>query len=620
MRFWIDIENATGDKQGSGPISSALNWRSVKRLDRAGEFSFEVPATDSTAALVKSRHVARCYAIVDGAVMEIGAGMVDSISVRVPTDGQPLLVVSGPDLLGELRRVVLDQRGSNTRTSHASGEWVLFQNVREAPFLIIRDHVNAKFLGGEGGQPQWAVGDEEGTVPSSPHYITDLPCYLKFRHETALAGLLEIAQATGGHFRLGTGRKVEWVNTWEDSGFHAVHGAPNPVAVEEKTEIALIAKIEKITDSQDIVNRVFLYGSGEGHARLDLLSATEWPDGTAISGTSPFYNAWTSQVDGGHSLYLAKDITTVSLDYCFNCLQENGSRDDYGNNEIALTFKHITPVSNTADDVELAANQLLRSGYEWMRMRSIPQDFYRLTLWGVQGEVKVGEKLQVTARRYVDGHAAIDVDQPLYVLESTTEVAIDGLRTMELVVSTTERQLIDDNDVIVGILAGQEVSQTHQQPAASGWTEEHIDEMDEDFKAEFRFILGEEIVQIQQILLRFRVDTYRWTESDGIHEITAQNLTYGHPTDETGATVAQIGTDIDIMVGGADKSADIEAGLDGWFDLDLTTYLVAEATRRPSDRENVIYFEHAAGTPTGHTARITFKLQVRCSMQSVDYS
>ena len=103
MRFWIDIENISGEKQGEGPIWSALHWRSVKRLDRAGEFSFEMPATDKRSSLVQSRRVARCYAVINGVVTEVGAGRIDSISVRVPEDGHPLLVVSGPDLLAELR-------------------------------------------------------------------------------------------------------------------------------------------------------------------------------------------------------------------------------------------------------------------------------------------------------------------------------------------------------------------------------------------------------------------------------------------------------------------------------------------------------------------------------------
>ena len=421
MRFWIDIENSAGTKQGSGPITAALHWRSTKRLDRAGEFAFEMPATDPNAALVTSRMVARCYAIVDGAVAEVGAGTIDSISVRMTEDGQPLLVVSGPDLLGELRRVVLDAR---------SGTWSSYDFVKDVPYKIIFLWANVKLP-----TTTWSLADEAGSAIGSGANVTDTAVYAKFVHESVLTGLIGVANTTGEHFRLGTGRVVEWVNSFSSSGIHAVYGAPSPVAVEGRTEIAQIANIEWIQDSQDIVNRVYLYGAGEGFYRLDLTAADEWPDGTAIGGGSgPF----TQTVDGV-SLRLARTTGDASSLYSTNCLQDVTSDTTYGSNEMALAFKNIAPISNTAADVTAAANQLLRSGFEWLKTRSNPQDFYRLSLRGLQGVVKVGQTLQVTARRYVDGQAAINIDQALNVLESTTEVSIDGLRTVGMVVSTTER-------------------------------------------------------------------------------------------------------------------------------------------------------------------------------------
>lgn len=664
MRFWIDVEDASGVKQGSGPIAAALHWRSVKRLDRAGEFSFEMPATDSRASLVTSRRVARCYAIINGAVAEVGAGTIDSVSVRIPEDGQPLLVVGGPDLLGELRRPTLDLRG---------GSWPTFDEVDDAPYDMLHDWANVKL------SSAWALADEAGSTIGSGAAVTGTDVYAKFVHESVLAGLISVAQATGEHLRLGTGRVVEWVNSWTDSGIHAVYGAPSPVAVESRTEIAQIAGIEKITDSQDIVNRVFLYGAGEGHNRMDLTAVDMWPDGTAIgAGSGPF-----SRTIDGVLYYLVKDTTTATIDNSFYCLQDNASDTTYGANEMALAFKNIAPISNTAADVTAAANQLLRSGFEWLKTRSNPQAFYRLALAGVQGEVKVGETVQVTARRYVDGQAAINIDAALNVLEATTEVSNDGLRTVAMVVSTTERQPNDDSSVVVDRLAEAVVSQAHQQTGPAGWTENHIDWMDDTTGADFYFWLGEEIVQVQQIMLRFRVDELRSnvkttaeesahthgvivygvndpsTDPDTLSRIVYNNAgdnkfyaafgsgsnetattetgsahahaqdygiytessanTYGHSGGN--ATVAQIQNDIDILVGGSDRSASIVAeSASGWFKLDVTDWLIDSATLRPSSADNLISFIKASGGAANKTAQITFKLQVRCSMQSVNYS
>jgi hypothetical protein len=100
MEFWIDIETSDGNKLGSGPITTATNWEHTPRLDAAGTFSFTMPASDPKAALLQHKRVVRCRAIVNGTVTDLGAGVIDEISVNV---GDPtMLDVSGPDIMQEL--------------------------------------------------------------------------------------------------------------------------------------------------------------------------------------------------------------------------------------------------------------------------------------------------------------------------------------------------------------------------------------------------------------------------------------------------------------------------------------------------------------------------------------
>ena len=72
--FWIDIEAQYGVKLGT--IRTASEWRQVRRLSRAGEFSFTMPAGDPQAALIVRKRVARCFTIQDGTLVEIGSGKV----------------------------------------------------------------------------------------------------------------------------------------------------------------------------------------------------------------------------------------------------------------------------------------------------------------------------------------------------------------------------------------------------------------------------------------------------------------------------------------------------------------------------------------------------------------
>ena len=63
MQFYIDVLDVQGNKLGSGPITSASGWRSTARMDRAGDFSFTLPASDDKAALIQEKRRVRCMAI-----------------------------------------------------------------------------------------------------------------------------------------------------------------------------------------------------------------------------------------------------------------------------------------------------------------------------------------------------------------------------------------------------------------------------------------------------------------------------------------------------------------------------------------------------------------------------
>jgi hypothetical protein len=105
--FWIDIEDSAGNKVGPGPITTAEGWQWSPRLDEAGTFRFRMPASDPAAAYLVEKRVVRCYAVIDGAVTALGAGVIDEVALDV---GDPsTLEVSGPDLLAELSQVSVKQ-------------------------------------------------------------------------------------------------------------------------------------------------------------------------------------------------------------------------------------------------------------------------------------------------------------------------------------------------------------------------------------------------------------------------------------------------------------------------------------------------------------------------------
>lgn len=106
--MWIDVENASGTRYGDGPIRTATGWTSTRRLDRAGEFSFTMPASDPRllcadgTALLQHKRVVRCWAADENGIREKGAGIIDTIEWSVDANGATMLTVSRKRPITEL--------------------------------------------------------------------------------------------------------------------------------------------------------------------------------------------------------------------------------------------------------------------------------------------------------------------------------------------------------------------------------------------------------------------------------------------------------------------------------------------------------------------------------------
>ena len=108
-RLWVDIEDSWGEIQGYGPIVSVTDWQATARMNRAGAFSFSMPATDPLAAQVRPMRAARCWHADGYGIRCVGFGRIERIEMRETEQG-PLLDVSGCDMLGLLADRIIDDR------------------------------------------------------------------------------------------------------------------------------------------------------------------------------------------------------------------------------------------------------------------------------------------------------------------------------------------------------------------------------------------------------------------------------------------------------------------------------------------------------------------------------
>ena len=655
-RIVVDIENRSGVKQGPGPIATVLNLEYSDAMSKAGEFSFTMPARDTRAANLALKTT--CVRIFDNSV-QVFLGIVESLTKEINAQGVGVLRVAGRNMLAELA----EQSVGNLSLASAGAK------VTTGPGDII-----ALASG-------WAV-DTSVVAPLTGYATTSNGVYARFAWESCLQALIRIGEVTGENFLISDeDRKIIWIrDNWPDSGVRAIQGGADAVGLAANVNVCVIQALEQVQEAHELVNLLYPFGSGEGNARLTI-AASSYANGAYLIG-------------GFQQFYLVKGSNYIQRSY-------SGYGYSTPDMERAIQFGEITPISNTDIDLASAADMLCDAAFRYLEWYGDPQTFYSLDVLSLPATVRAGMTVRVI---YDD--AALSLDTSLKVIEVKRRVTADGARTARLLVSSVDRWPTSEEDEIVGQLMKGQVFRAHQQMGPCTWTIPYREELDDTTGADLYFWLGEEIAQVQQIILRFRVDELRSTvktvassstssgassassstatdlphfhnitivDGTGAYAVTLTNsagagtlkaphgssvavasqsqsggaLNHAHNIDHTHtftpaitttygifkatsgntyghsggvSTLAQIKTDLYMVVGGADRMASaVSTASSDWYELDVTQWLANTTTFRPSSKGNVIAFSRKTAT-MGKTAMVVAQLQVRAVIQSVSYS
>jgi hypothetical protein len=443
----VDIHDPNTDaKLGRGPITSASEWSYTSRLDRAGSFTFTMPASDPKAATIERKRVVRAYADLgeEGAAQRVvvGSGIVDQI-VRFPQpDGSVLLTVSGDDLLRELTyRSVLNLKlylGGNP-VSHATA----------------LDAVAAYAPAG------WTF-TPDGSPPNDS-------VYGYFNGESVLAATIKIAEKSQSHFVGGVTRDVTFGSTFTSSGIRARQAGGNL----PENACAIVALTEQI-NTYDLLTRIYPRGSGNSEVQLTLRATDRTaPDGYTLNTLEN---------------YIENDVAVAT----------------YGRIEEQVAFREIGPIENSDADVLAASNMLFDAALETLRRQSSEpeQATYTLSVAGCRALLEPLQSIRVT---YRDRAAGLLIDEELNILEATWRVDTSGLYTTDLVVSAQDRWPQSDVSLLVDNIAQGQVYQALPQLNANHYVTAYTKLVDEDNVASFRFRFGDEVTQLQQVLFEFQI-------------------------------------------------------------------------------------------------------------------
>ena len=243
MRFYVDVEDSAGNKLGSGPITSATDWRVRAVMDGAGDWSFKAPLADVKLAQATPRRYAHIYALLAGGYAWVGGGPIDSIRTEISDAGIVMATVSGSDLLRELAwRSV----GSLTIDDGASGP-----TTHAAAVAAVAAYAPAG----------WTI-----TADGSPGHNS---IYGQFGGESVLAALATIAERSRSHLVLTGRRALTFVSDVADSGLHAVAAGDDL-----GTGQCAIGSLGLESSSYDLYSRIIPVGAGQSLTALTLRATT----------------------------------------------------------------------------------------------------------------------------------------------------------------------------------------------------------------------------------------------------------------------------------------------------------------------------------------------------------
>jgi len=433
VKFWIDVETSAGAKLGSGPITSASNFRFTSRIDRSGSFSFALPASDEKAALVQVKRVVRAYAILNGQRVNVGSGVIDLIEHDAQPDGTVILRVSGSDLLREL-------------TYRSVQNLKLYSNNQPVSQAVALAAVEAYAPTG------WSFAPDASPPNDS--------VYAYFGGESVLSAIIKIADKTYSHFVGGLDRTVAFSSDFASSGIRAVQARGHL-----PSNICAITNLVQKKDVADLITRTYPRGSGNAEVQLTLRAT----DRTAPAG-----------------------------------FENDDAVSTYGVIERWIDYRDVGPISNTATDIQSAANALFDAAIEELRRRSteLEQSTYTMQIAGCSQLLRPMQSIHVVYRNSLAG---LDINADLNILEATWQVDSSGVHTTALQVSNADRWPKSDVGTIVDDIEQGHVYQALPQLNANSYVTAYTKNIDADEIAAFRFRFGNEVTQLQQVLFEFQL-------------------------------------------------------------------------------------------------------------------
>lgn len=526
MRIWIDVYNPTGTRIGQ-PVVNVISASITRALDGGGKFVIVVPATDSRAAtLLDNENRVKIWYWDGTQKRQLGSGVIDTVNITA-SEGGFQMNVSGPDSLDELTRY-------NTLRNYQFSEQAV-ENVIAGLAL-------------EAGWDVSVVGGTTSTLVTARYDGTNI-----------LKACIETVKGQGVHFRESatTERMLEVGLFGEDSGVVLISPSALHDDLLRNDRVAIITRLNLVRKTNTVYNWILPLGSGEGVAALTLEKSTR--------GTP--YIIQTMAGRDGKTLYYLKDEASIAR---------------YGEIRKTAVFKQISPISNSATAITLAANAMYDAAASELSRNSVRQDTYSVSCRKMKTTIRPGDKIWVRYKGmvFIDGVPVtpLDVNEQFWVLKATEKVSESGA-TLDLEISNVDKMAESVESVIVGTLDSVNVSNLKPVTGISAFTSPQTDTCDFGYKdALFYLELQDFVTDVVKVMFTFSTRPLYTTA------IVTQSGTWAPQYYPRILTSPVYPKNIGIEINGVDVTADFAAQGAPWnssnlnslvnVSLDITQYVV----------------------------------------------
>jgi len=427
MRIWAEVYDSSGAEVAF--IDSLISANASSRLDEAGTFDLQCALQQDVIDYLINGNEIALYAQEDTETpVQWTRGKI--IKPRIQETGDNLSIsISGRDLMDELRmKVVGLGRSYNAQTVQT-----------------IMDDL---------------VGLVDGWTADVETANASLLQTARFDGAKVLKAILQSTKQLGLHIRNGTVNRTLEIGAFGTAATTAngqaiwAMRAPSSITPEfySNNNVLVIDTISVTDDLDPSVNWAIPMGAGEGTAATTLKDTSY----EILNTDNTVYRAGTTPT---YPIYIRTNDFDID-EYYIDASDGDDQRQD------TLSFKTIGPIANSSTAKQLASDALADACMASLARTRVALTSYTLTVRKLRVDIRPGDLIHVQYKGVVpttgDPKATrstltyIDVDEDLWVMGMQRSASENGFITT-LQVSTVDRHVMDDTDIMVEVLDRSEV-------------------------------------------------------------------------------------------------------------------------------------------------------------------